>query len=267
MRWMLPLAFLALTSACLEPPALRPRDPTPGVPYITVTTFNVDLHRFDDEPTVLAVGETGADVLALQEVSEGWQAVIQARYMDRYPYMAFAGEASGGLAILSRHPFEDRGVIEGVDGWHPAWHIVVLGPTGPLQLLLVHLRPPYNARTGIDGVLTVDEDHLQEVRAFSEPCADGVPTIVLGDFNESLDGAGLTYLEEQGFRNVLPLFRPGQETWRYQAALYGQTVDTIDHILYDPSTLAPLNAWVRYDGNSDHLPVTAVFELTTAPGR
>lgn len=255
------LPLLLLATGCLEPPALRPRAPTPGVPYITVTTFNVELHKFSDEETVAAVGATGADILALQETSAGWEEVLRARYSELYPYMAFEGEASGGLALLSRYPFEDLGVVDGLDGWHPAWHVAVGSPMGRIQVLLVHLRPPYSARSGVGGVFNVEEAHLQEVQAFHDPCEEGTPTIVLGDFNEDPNGAGIEYLESLGFRNVLPLYRPGQETWRYPKGLYGQAVDTLDHILYDAASLVPLNAWVRYDGTSDHLPVTAQFEL------
>lgn len=81
------------------------------------------------------------------------------------------------------------------------------------------------------------------------------------DFNEDPNGAGVGYLEARGYENVLPQYHPGQETWRYPKALYGQAIDTLDHILYESKYLRPLNAWVRYAGNSDHLPVTAMFEL------
>jgi endonuclease/exonuclease/phosphatase family metal-dependent hydrolase len=81
---------------------------------------------------------------------------------------------------------------------------------------------------------------------------------VVGDFNEGPDGDAIHYLEDAGFRNVLPLFRPGQETWRVRS-LGGQTAETLDHILFDESFL-PLDARVMVEGNSDHLPVLAHFE-------
>lgn len=253
-------ALLFALSACVSPPELKPRAPTPGKAHVKVVTFNVDLKKYQDEETIEAVGRIGGDIVVLQEVNRGWREALEANYAAEFPFRAYEGEASGGLAILSKHPFEDRGVLPGVDGWHPAWHVVVDSPIGPLQMLLVHLKPPFSAREGISGYLDADEARLREVQTFHAPCDDDIPTIILGDFNESPGGAALSYLGDRGFRNVLPQFRPGQETWRYERSLYDQAIDTLDHILYQASEFDPLNAYVRYYGNSDHLPVVALFE-------
>lgn len=257
---LLTLLTATLTTGCIEGPMLTPRAPTPGVPYVTVTSYNVNLDRYDDPATVAAVGASDADIIALQEVNGPWRTVLRATYHDRYPFMAFEGEASGGLAVLSKHPFEDLGVLPGFEGWHPAWHVVIDSPLGPLQLLQVHLRPPYSRREGVTSLVEVDAVHLSEIRGFSATCADDIPTVVLGDFNESTDGAAVTFLEDQGYLNALPAFRPGEETWRYEKSLYGQTVDTLDHVLFETNTLDPLNAYVQYIGNSDHFPVTVLLE-------
>lgn len=252
-------ALLALT-ACVEPPEMQPRAPTPGVPHVTITSFNVNLDRHTDPETVAAIGATDADIVCLQEVNEGWREVLRTTWHEEYPFMAFEGDASGGLAVLSRYPFEDIGVHDGFDGWHPAWHVLVDSPIGPLQVLQVHLRPPYSRRDGVGGLLDVDSAHLSEIGGFSARCEDDVPTVVLGDFNESTDGPAVRFLEDRGYVNALPAFRPGQETWRYEKALYGQAIDTIDHVLYDAGRLDPLDAFVKYVGRSDHLPVTVVLE-------
>ena len=174
--------------------------------------------------------------------------------------MSVTGETSGGLAVLSKYPFRDLGVTESFEGWHPAWHVLVDSPIGPLQLLLVHLRAPYTRREGLGGVFTAEDSHVTQLSTVAEKCAADVPTVVLGDFNESTDGAAVRFLERRGFKNALPLFRPGEETWHYERSIYGQTVDTLDHILYDDATLDPLNAYVRYVGRSDHYPVTVLLE-------
>ncbi len=252
-------ASLFTLAACVEAPALRPRQPTPGVPHVTVTTYNVDLKMAGDAATVEAVGATGADIVALQEVNEDWRRVLRDRYANEYPYMAFEGEGSGGLGLLSRYRFDDLGVLEGLNGWHPAWHVQVDAPVGPLQLLLVHLRPTVSRREGyVSSYFEADGAREREIEAFSASCSDEIPTLVLGDFNTS-SGAAVRALEDLGFRSVLPLYRPGQETWRYDRSLAGQAIDTLDHIFFDDA-LSPLNAYVDYVGNSDHLPVTALFE-------
>lgn len=253
------LALSIALTGCVED-GLAPRAPTPGVPHVTITSFNVDLKRANDPATVAAVVAADADIICLQEANRAWADVLRATYADRYPYMAFHGEGSGGLAILSRYPFQDLGVVPGFEDWHPAWHVLVDSPLGPLQILQVHLRPPVSKRGGyVASYLTIDSVHDEEIRRFSAQCDGAVPTVVLGDFNEDPDGTAVRYLEKRGFRNLLPLFQPGQETWRYGKSVGGQMVDTLDHILVNDS-LDPLNAYVLYEGRSDHLPVTAVLQ-------
>ena len=261
---LLVVTVVAWALGCVEPPELVPRDPTPGVPYVSVTTFNVDYSEWDDPETIAAVGDSNADILTLQEVGADWQDTLRDTYAEAYPSMAFAGSGSGGLAILSKFPFEDRGVHPGLDGWHPAWHVVVASPVGPLQLLMVHLRPTVSRREGYTtSYFESGSARAQEIRQFTQSCNDGLVTLVMGDFNEA-SGRATSYLRQRGFRSVLPLYRPGQETWRYDKSLLGQAVDTLDHVFF-PGTLAPLNAYATYVGNSDHLPVTALFELADPP--
>jgi len=264
-RALLALAGVLALAGCVEPPPMSPRAPTPGVPHVTITSFNVNLDMHDDPSTVAAIGATDADVVCLQEVNAGWRAVLRTTWHEAYPYMAFEGDASGGLAVLSRYPFVDRGVHIALDDWHPAWHIEVDSPIGALQVLQVHLRPPYSRRGGIGGLFDVDEDHLLEIDGYSAQCDDEVATVVVGDFNEGVGGPAIERLESRGYVNALPAFRPGQETWRYGRGLYGQTVDTIDHILYQADRLDPLDAYVKDVGRSDHLPVTVLLERVPTP--
>ena len=93
-----------------------------------------------------------------------------------------------------------------------------------------------------------------------EITAAAVSVKVLGDFNEEEDGAAVRFLELRGFVNALPLFHPGQGTWRYRS-IANQLDRALDHIFYGPG-LTPLNAWVHRAGNSDHLPVIAHLEFS-----
>jgi endonuclease/exonuclease/phosphatase family metal-dependent hydrolase len=255
------LLLPALCSGCGEAP-LEPREPTPGVPHFVIQTYNVELHAYDDAATVAAVGAANADVIALQETTANWQRVLADTYGDEYPYMLFHGQSSSGdLAILSRFPLEDRGVLPGPNGWHPAWHVLVDSPVGPVQLLNVHLRSYFNGTSNtVESYLTVGDDHLESIEYFTEECdPDGV-NVVLGDFNEDEDGPAVRYLEERGYEDALPLYHPGQGTWRH-ASLAGQLTKALDHIVFD-GRLRPLNAWVEVAGNSDHIPVIAHLEGT-----
>lgn len=252
---------LALVGAC-DDGVLSARDPSPDTVHFTVQSYNVELLHFNDEETVAAVGDEVADIVVLQEVTPEWEEVLRSRYSGQYEYMVFRSKpGSGGLAALSHFPLSDQGLREGPNGWHPAWHLEVETPAGPLQLLNVHLRSPLTGRdSALDAALSTGDDHLLSIELFSDACNDDVPTLIVGDFNEEVDGRAIRFLERSGFQNVLPLYHPGQITWRYRA-LAGQLDKTLDHILFDDSLLS-LNAWVSGAGNSDHFPVLAHFEVS-----
>ena len=117
-------------------PSARPRSPR----EFTLATFNVYFPAADDPETVAAVGETGADVVLLQEISPRWRDVLERRYAGLYPYRAFApAGGAGGLGVLSRFPLHDGGILKAPIK-HPAWLLGVSTPAGDLSLLNVHLR-------------------------------------------------------------------------------------------------------------------------------
>lgn len=258
--WFPVVAFLALVVAGCGPRPLEPRDPTPGVPHFKVKTFNVEFGKQNDAATVNAVGQGNPDIVCLQETTAEWEAVLEERYAEQYPYQLYQPKpGAAGLAVLSRYPILDAGFLSAPNGWHPAWHVMVETPAGWLQILDVHLRASTVGNGGTaNSYLTTDGDHRYEIKAFTADLTKDMPTMIMGDFNESPDGVAVRYLESQGYRNVLPLYHPGQPTWRH-ASIAGQFDTTFDHILFDGS-VEPLNAWVLDSGNSDHLPVMAHFE-------
>lgn len=255
------LASPLALAACAAPPPLTAREPTPGAAHFRVMTYNVHRGRADDAPTLEAIGEPDADIVCLQEPTSAWERKIRARWAERYPHMLFhPREDAGGLAILSKFPLTDDGVLSVDDEWHPAWHAIAHTPAGDLQVLNVHLRAAFDGKSNaVSSYVGTTSDHLTEVQSYVGEAHENVPAIVLGDFNEGPRGDTLTWLREHGFENALPLFQPGQYTWR--APSLGDSLDmSIDHVLFDGS-FAPLDAWVERTGGSDHLPVLAHLEL------
>jgi endonuclease/exonuclease/phosphatase (EEP) superfamily protein YafD len=256
------LAALAATlQGCTGAVPLEAREPTPGAEHFTVMTYNVHRDRSDDASTLETVGAIGADIVCLQEITGAWVSALAARYADAYPYMLFAPkENAGGLAILSRFPVEDRGVLPVPGDWHPGWNVVVDTPAGRVQLLHVHLRSMFNGNSDwVSNYLNTHQDHIYEMELFWKTIVPELPTLVVGDFNESPRGEAVRWLEQRGFRNALPLFRPGQFTWRGRSVASGFDM-TIDHIMFD-DTFEPLRAWVEIRGRSDHYPVIAHLEV------
>jgi endonuclease/exonuclease/phosphatase family metal-dependent hydrolase len=178
----------------------------------------------------------------------------------QFPYRAFKADINGGaagLGILSHYPVRDGGWHAGPNGWHPSWQHLVDTPHGSISIVNIHLRNATgeNGNT-VQSYLRTEADHLYEIKEFTARCTSVMPTLVAGDFNEGTTGAAIRYLEENGYQNILPLYHPGQPTWRYDKTVGGQFTQTLDHILFDKS-FESLNAWVTTAGGSDHLPVMA----------
>lgn len=239
---------------------MKARPPSAGAPHFTVMSYNIELGAAGEAATLESIGELDADIVGLQEVTPAAEASLSATYAEQYPHQLYQSKGgAGGLAVLSRFPLIDRGLRPDPRGWHPSWHLEVASPAGPVQVLNVHLRSLFGA--GPDPVrsyLRSDDDHLDQIRVFSDVCEAEVPTIVLGDFNEGVDGRAIAFLEARGFSNLLPAFHPGQPTWGFRS-VGNQLGETLDHILISDH-LAPLDAWVKPLGKSDHLPVLAHVE-------
>jgi len=243
-------------TGCGEPP-LRPSEPTEGAPHFRVASYNVELGAEDEPGNLDVVGALGAEIISLQEVTPWAEARLRSLYADLYPYQLYQSKGgAGGLALLSQFPLVDRGLRPGPGGWHPAWHVEIDGPAGRLQLLNVHLRSLFSGDPNpITSFLNTDTDHVDQIQDFIQDCDDA---IILGDFNEGVDGDAVRFLEDLGYLNMLPAFRPGQPTWLHRS-IGDQLEETIDHVMIDAS-LRPLNAWVERRGKSDHLPVMVHLE-------
>lgn len=251
-------AFVAGTS-CAHPSKVA-RPPAAGAPHVKVKTYNLNYGLAGEPVTLAAIGAGDPDIVLLQETSEHWEPYIRAAYSAQYPHVTFHHCCgAGGLAVLSKAPFEEKEYLKGPEGsWFPALRVVAQSPVGELQILVVHLHPPAtNDGNFVKGYFSTDEIREQEMRAFFERIEPGVATLIVGDFNEP-DGAAVRFLQDKGMRTAVPEFAPKAKTWRWPLPV-GEFSSRLDHVFYD-GTLEPLSAEVQQEGNSDHLPILAVFE-------
>ena len=174
---------------------------------------------------------------------------------------------AGGIGVMSRLPIREQKLIlpEG-DGWFPALRLVLDSPLGPVQALVVHLRPPVSdGGSFVSGHFTAPAIHEKEITRFCQTLDRNLPTMVVGDFNEEDDGRAIAYLARAEWRmkSALPQFAPDRPTWRWPTTFH--TFERqLDHIIYDVR-LEPLSAEVIDAGRSDHFPVVGVFVLARAP--
>ena len=263
MTLMTACSMLALT-ACASTTPRQPRVPSPDRAQMQVMTYNVNYGLAGDPETLAVIEQASADVIFLQETTPAWEQILRRTLAGRYPHMAFRHCCgAGGLAVLSKHPFASRqyrhAATEG--SWFPGWRVVVQGPLGPVQVLQVHLRPQLSdGGSVVSGVFTTPPIRRAEITDYRRWLDPELPALVVGDFNEGDDGQALGVLVEGGLQTVLPEFRPEADTWRWTTSV-GTVKTRLDHIVYDPARLDPLDARVIQAGRSDHLPVVAIFEL------
>ena len=263
MRWALGILF-ALCMACAE--RQPPRAPASGQPHLRVMTYNVNYGIPGDDATMDAIEAGAAAVVLLQETTPAWEEALRDRFAATYPHMAFRHCCgAGGLAVLSTHPFDEGDHLPPPDpaGWFPAWRVVVHAPVGDVQILNVHLRPQLSdSGSVLSGMLTTSSIRQAQIAGFHAALDPTLPTLVVGDFNESAGGSAIGYLADRGLESALPRFTGPQDTWRWQTSV-GTISTQLDHIVHD-ERLAPLGVVVIARGRSDHLPVVGDFVVAPA---
>ena len=245
--------MLRFATLCLVTVALcAGQTATAAQPSIKIMTYNVNFGLSGDRMTLAAIGKGNADVIFLQETTPGWERVIRRRFRKKYKRIEFRHyRHAGGLAILSKLPFEDGGLLQAPDTWFPAWRVVLKTAMGPVQALNVHLRPPHDGGW-VKGYFTTGPIREREMRYYMERLDPSLPTMVIGDFNEN-HGKALDMLENMGWRNALMDHDPTATTWRWPTSFL-ELRQTLDHVFHSP-TLVSRSAKVINAGRSDHLPL------------
>lgn len=250
---MVPLSLLALSSLALASVgSSQPALPGPTRPAdLRIKTYNVNYGLAGDDATLEAIGAGAPDIVLLQETTLAWEEHIRDRYGGAYPHVAFIeGPGAGGMGVLSRLPFETRELLPSPVGWFDAWIVRVDTPQGPLDLLQVHLMPPYAEVGGfVVGAFTTADERLEELSVYLGYLDPEVPAVVAGDFN-ARGGRVLRAVEDAGFEDALPA---GEDTWRWPVAGIELSAP-LDHLFVDPR-LQAVEARVQDLGRSDHLPL------------
>ncbi|MGC5020001.1 endonuclease/exonuclease/phosphatase family protein [Micromonospora sp. DT47] len=210
-----------------------------GLAGVRVASQNLRAGNPDPTATVAPLAESGADLIALQEVDDGDRLAPGLR--QRYPHRA----AVSTVALWSRYPIRDSAGVDTGLGWTRALRAVVATPQGDLVVYVVHLG---SARAG--QTATRDETVRSLARTVGADRADRL--VVLGDLN--------TASTDRVFVPLTRLLRDAQAdagrgfgfTWPSRLP-----VTRPDHVLYRGIT--PTAAGVLRTPASDHRAVTAGF--------
>ena len=255
-----------------ESPVADPEHTAASLPstQLRVVSYNLNygLAQADaiDQATLDQVSGLEADIVLLQETNEVWEKAIRGAAGAAYPHQRFHAPGrfiAGGIGSLSKYPILAEEVIPSPVDWFPAQRLVVDAPGGPIQILNVHLRPAISeGGSWVAGYFTTGHFREKEANTYQQVLDKALPTLVVGDFNEEDRGTAIDVFESWGLRNALPELASSQTTWRWTAYSVPLAL-RLDHVLYDTRHLELVSAQVLAGGNSDHLPVEAVFVRTT----
>lgn len=261
---ILAAASLSLTACVTRPAASMSRE-------LRVVTFNIwhDMGNWPARQKLLlnALRDADADVIALQEVLEDKnkglpnQAETLARALGGYSVHFFSTDPPGaprryGNAILTRLPVvaEATRKLEPVADYRTAVRVRVSAHGRPIDIVVTHLAWQDNA-----GPVRA----RQVADLFAWLPAEGVPLIVLGDFNAPLSDSGLAALVSPRFDSALPA---GAAVTTLNPAK-GHKARVIDHIFVERKWFSVTSARVigdqpvEGDYASDHFGVAATLSL------
>ena len=222
-----------------------------GRETLTVLSSNVYRGKGDPEALVDLVDRYDVDLLAVQELTPRFARELRAAGIQRRLPNAVVevrkGAAGGG--IYSRFPIRPLPIDPRTFFRQPR---VDLRLAGDRHLRLVDIHPLTPGRTGID----VWEDSLGDLPA----TGDGVPWILLGDFNATLDHSRLREVLARGYRDAGAVAGEGLEPTWPNADHSTPPLITIDHVLAD-ERLDIVDYGVEDLPGSDHRPIRTELAL------
>lgn len=232
--------------AIVVPRTVRAPQPDADGPLVTVAVVNARIGGADPTEIVTAVREQGVDLLAVVEGTVAFDDALRAAGIDALLTAADVGPAGAVHAVGNVVPQRDgfpRGDTPDVVWDHPAGE--------RLLVTTLHAAAPIGdegTRVWAEGVART-------------PPPDGPTTLVLGDFNATIDHATFRALLAQGWRDA------AAEAGRGLAPTYDGLVDdspalpmAIDHVLVPPH-VAVVDVRTRDVAGTDHRMVIADLRL------
>jgi endonuclease/exonuclease/phosphatase family metal-dependent hydrolase len=233
----------------------------PAAPHIRVLTYNVNWGGARPDLAADAIRRSGAEIVCLQETTPQWEQYFRQALGREYTFAEFRNSKmrmGGGLGFLAKVSAREVACVPSETGWFDGWIMKVETGIGPVQVINVHLRPPVSDRgSWVSGYFTTRDDRRQEMERFYGAREPHLPTLVVGDFNDSENSPVVQWLEDKGMVNALPQFDRYSPTWKWQTSVV-TLKRRMDHVLYS-TELDCAAARVIPAGASDHFPVEAIL--------
>ncbi|MFD9604107.1 endonuclease/exonuclease/phosphatase family protein [Streptomyces sp. NBC_01224] len=215
---------------------------------LTVATHNVNADNPDPAGTARQVADSGADIIALQELPSGKVSAYEAALAHRFPYHS----VQGTVGLWSKYPMSDTRPVDIKMGWTRAMRSTVTTPKGEVAVYVAHMP---SVRVKLHAGFTANQRD-DSADALGEAIADERldKVILLGDLNGTMNDRSLNEVTSQmrstqgaagdGFGFSWPASFP---------------MARIDQIMV--KGVEPMSSWTLPATDSDHLPIAARVEL------
>jgi vancomycin resistance protein VanJ len=218
---------------------------------LTVATHNVNADNTDPAGTAQDVAASGADVVALEELTADAVPTYEKALASTYKYHS----VQGTVGLWSKYPLSGVRSVDIQLGWTRAMRAAVTTPAGQVAVYVAHLP---SVRVKMEAGFTARQRD-KSANALGEAIADEkLPRkILLGDLNGTMNDRALNAVTSQmrstqgaagsGFGFSWPASFP---------------MARIDQIMVQG--VEPVSSWTLPETGSDHLPVAARVNIATS---
>ncbi|MET9893330.1 endonuclease/exonuclease/phosphatase family protein [Streptomyces sp. NPDC006465] len=215
---------------------------------LTVATHNVNADNPDPSGTARDVAASGADVLALEELTASAVPVYEKALASTYKYHS----VQGTVGLWSKYPLSAARPVDIKLGWTRAMRATVTAPAGRAAVYVAHLP---SVRVKMKAGFTARQrdksaDALGEAIA-GEPVQQ---VVLLGDLNGTMNDRALNAVTAQ-MRSTQGAAGTGFG-FSWPASFPMARIDQI--MVRD---IEPVTSWTLPETGSDHLPVAARVQL------
>ncbi|WP_428955075.1 endonuclease/exonuclease/phosphatase family protein [Streptomyces sp. cg35] len=215
---------------------------------LTVATHNVNADNPDPTGTAKDVAASGAQVLALEELTTEALPTYEKALASAYPYHS----VQGTVGLWSKYPLSNTRSVDIKLGWTRAMRSTVATPEGNVAVYVAHMP---SVRVKLDSGFTASQRD-KSANALGEAIADEPlgKVVLLGDLNGTMNDRALNAVTSQ-MRSTQGAAGSGFG-FSWPAAF---PMARIDQIMV--RGVEPVSSWSLPETGSDHLPIAARVSL------
>jgi vancomycin resistance protein VanJ len=218
---------------------------------LTVVTHNVNADNPDPSGTARDVAASGADVVALEELTASAVPVYERALESTYRYHA----VEGTVGLWSRYPVTGVRAVDIKLGWTRAMRATVTTPEGQIAVYVAHMP---SVRVKLEAGFTARQRD-KSADALGEAIADEQLSrvVLLGDLNGTMNDRALNGVTSQMRSTQGAVGRGFGFSWPASFPMA-----RIDQIMV--KGVEPESSWTLPETGSDHLPVAARVKVATS---